>query len=233
VTDLVQATDGDALAVPPPGQLVLAAITPATRFQLGVKRTIDLLGATLAIAIALPIGLAIAVLVKATSKGPILFVQERVGRDGKPFRLLKFRSMVDGAERQILACDESRAAYEANDFKLSRNDPRITKVGRVLRAASLDELPQLFNVLVGSMSLVGVRPLLARELAMRSDRSQQCYRAMKPGMTGLWQVVGRSSVDAPDRRRLDREYVDNWSLWQDVKILARTPLAVVVVRRTK
>jgi exopolysaccharide production protein ExoY len=202
----------------------LSAVAP---WQLGVKRTLDIVVASVALIVVLPLVVLIAALVKASSQGPVFFRQERVGRDGRRFKCVKFRSMVNGADRIVQECDETRARYIANDFKLGADDPRITKVGRVLRATSLDELPQLVNVLAGHMSIVGNRPLLAPELALRSDYHQHCYRALRPGMTGLWQVEGRSTVAHADRHRLDQQYIETWSNWSDVKILARTPFAVL------
>lgn len=208
-------------------------LPPASSVQLAAKRSIDFVVALVGTIVLLPLGVVLAALVKATSRGPVFFRQERVGKDGVPFKVLKFRSMVNGADRQVKENAAIYAEYVANDFKMAANDPRITKVGRVLRATSLDELPQLLNVLVGHMSLVGIRPLVSPELAVRSEYHQECYRAMRPGVTGLWQVEGRSKIAHDDRRRLDRRYVETWSLWQDIKILAKTPLAVLKVHHSK
>lgn len=191
------------------------------------KRALDLVGASLTLPFALPAALLIAALIKCTSRGPVLFAHERVGQDGRTFVLIKFRSMRDGTDREVLRCQSQRHHYASNDFKLPRDDHRITRVGKVLRATSLDELPQLLNVLRGEMSLVGIRPLLSDELAIRPAYDQACYRLMRPGMTGLWQVTGRSTVGDTDRHALDREYVETWSVWNDVKLLIRTPFAVL------
>ena len=165
-----------------------------------------------------PIIAAIAVVISLDSKGPILFGQVRVGRDGKHFRMFKFRSMVADAEKQK---DSLRALNEAGEglFKLA-HDPRVTRVGRFLRRTSLDELPQLFNVLRGEMSLVGPRPLVVDEDAqvLGLDRSRL---HLTPGMTGPWQVLG-SRVPMPEMVGIDYLYVANWSLWLDIKILLRT-----------
>ncbi len=166
-------------------------------------------------------------MVKATSRGPVLFNQQRVGRNGELFTVYKFRSMRDGTHHEVLGDAVARQAYHDNDFKLPPDDPRITTIGRLLRKTSLDELPQLVNVLMGDMSIVGIRPLLADELALRPEYDQQLYRTMRPGMTGLWQVEGRSTVQKTDRLHLDRRYVEEWSVWGDVKIAVRTPLALL------
>jgi undecaprenyl-phosphate galactose phosphotransferase len=135
--------------------------------------------------------------------------------------------MFDGAHEMVLADDLMRARYRANDFKLPPDHPCITRVGAVLRRTSLDELPQFINVVSGEMSLVGVRPLLAEELALRPEYDQDLYRTTPPGLTGLWQVEGRSTVQKDDRLHLDRGYLEQASLWQDIKILARTPAALL------
>jgi lipopolysaccharide/colanic/teichoic acid biosynthesis glycosyltransferase len=165
-------------------------------------------------------------MVKATSRGPALFVQERVGRHGEVFRLVKFRTMRVGTHLEVREDPAVLAGYLANDFKLPPDDPRITRVGRWLRRTSLDEVPQLINVLRGEMSIVGVRPLVPEELALRSEYDQALYRSFRPGMTGLWQVEGRSTVQKEDRQHLDRRYLETWSLWNDAIIMLRTPGAV-------
>jgi len=175
-----------------------------------------------------PVLLLIALLVKRSSPGPIVFRQQRIGSDGQLFDVLKFRSMCDGTDLQLLADPELRRQYEKNNFKLQADDPRITPVGRVIRKTSFDELPQLFNVLRGEMSLVGVRPLLARELALRSPYDQELYMQHTPGLTGLWQVEGRSSVGDDDRIELDRRFLETWSPQQNLGLLARTPRAVLL-----
>lgn len=176
---------------------------------------------------AVPMGL-IAILVGGTSRGSVFYRQTRVGRDGRAIQLVKFRSMCDGADVLLAQDAELRAHYVANDFKISsERDSRITRVGRILRKTSLDELPQLWNVLRGDMSVVGVRPLLFEELAARPAHDQELYRRLEPGMTGLWQVRGRSTVGAVDRIALDREYVENWSVRNDVRLLLATPRAVL------
>jgi exopolysaccharide biosynthesis polyprenyl glycosylphosphotransferase len=187
------------------------------------KRLSDLVIAGLLILITVPIMAVVAILVKMDSRGPILFRQERVGIEGNVFKMLKFRSMVNDAEVRL---SELSARNEGNGvlFKI-KNDPRITRVGGFLRRFSLDELPQLFNVLAGSMSLVGPRPPLPSEVA-EYENDVRRRLLVKPGLTGLWQVSGRSNLSWQDSVRLDLYYVENWSLAGDLVILLRTVRAV-------
>ncbi len=189
---------------------------------LAAKRAFDLVGAALLLLLSLPLLLAIAAAVRCTSPGPALFAQTRVGYRCRPFRMLKFRSMVADAERleTVLARANDRAF-----LKLER-DPRLTPLGRLLRQTSLDELPQLWNVLRGDMSLVGPRPLLLTDLERFPRRFQDRRFAMPPGLTGLWQVSGRSNLADAERIRLDLAYVETWSLGLDLRLLARTIPAV-------
>jgi len=188
------------------------------------KRAFDLLIASVAVIISFPIFLAIAIAVKLSSKGPILFKQERVGKDGEPFMVLKFRTMVTNAEEVLKELDEENEG--AGPLFKMKNDPRVTKVGSLLRKTSLDELPQLINVLKNEMSLVGPRPALKSEMA---DWSYDLYARLrvKPGITGMWQVSGRSATTFEQYTRLDLYYVDNWSLFIDISILAKTIPAVL------
>ena len=155
--------------------------------------------------------------------GPAIYGHERIGKNGKPFKCLKFRSMVTNSnevlKELLLSNEEAKEEWDAS-FKL-KNDPRITKIGHFLRRTSLDELPQLFNVLKGEMSLVGPRPIITDELA-RYNEEVEYYLLSKPGMTGLWQVSGRSDVDYETRVYLDAWYVKNWSMWNDIAILFKT-----------
>jgi exopolysaccharide biosynthesis polyprenyl glycosylphosphotransferase len=171
-----------------------------------------------------PVLLGIAVAIKATSSGPVLFSQERVGRGGRTFRMLKFRSMVAGADRMT----ETLAGENDGNgilFK-KREDPRVTAVGRVLRRYSLDELPQLFNVLRGDMSLVGPRPPLPAEVRRYGSDMHRRF-LVKPGLTGLWQVSGRSDLSWDESVRMDIRYVENWSFMLDLMILWKTVGAVL------
>jgi len=195
----------------------------------GAKRLLDLAVLVVSLPLVLPLMAVIAVLVKLTSRGPVLFLHERVGRGGEIFRLVKFRSMYPGTHESIWSDIDKVDRFAEMGFKLDAADPAITALGRFLRRTSLDELPQLFNVLNGSMSLVGVRPLVVPELSVRSPHDQELYKSMRPGITGRWQTEGRSTVDPVNRCRLDREYVEQWSLMEDVRILLRTPIAVFKV----
>jgi exopolysaccharide biosynthesis polyprenyl glycosylphosphotransferase len=191
-----------------------------------LKRQLDLAGAgplTLALA---PVMLLIAVLIKLDSRGPVFFRQTRVGRDGKPFRIFKFRTMCEDAESKK---DELRIHNEAGDlFKLAA-DPRVTPVGRILRRTSLDELPQLFNVLLGQMSLVGPRPLVVDE-DTKITGSHRGRLRLTPGMTGAWQILGSSRVPMEEMVKLDHLYVSSWTPWSDLQILLRT-IPYVFLRR--
>lgn len=192
--------------------------------QVVAKRAFDMIGSGFLILLLSPVLITIAVLVKATSRGPILYGQERIGMNGVPFKMMKFRSMVVGADAQLAQLLAEQGRADSPLFKVE-NDPRITKVGRVLRKFSLDELPQLFNVFLGSMSLVGPRPQREGEVALYDDAAQRRL-IVKPGMSGLWQVSGRSALSWEDAIRLDLYYVENWSLTGDLNILFRTFKAV-------
>jgi exopolysaccharide biosynthesis polyprenyl glycosylphosphotransferase len=194
-------------------------------FKRFAKRGFDVIASGLGLLVLAPVLLAIAAAVKAGSPGPVLFRQERVGFRGDRFRMLKFRSMVVDAEARLAEL-ERRDRTEGNTvmFKM-RDDPRVTPIGRVLRRYSLDELPQLFNVFAGSMSLVGPRPPLDREVEIYENHVHRRF-LVKPGVTGLWQVSGRSNLSWEDTVRLDLYYVENWSLTGDLVILSRTARAV-------
>lgn len=190
------------------------------------KRTVDIVVALVAIIVLSPVLVLTALVVCLTSAGSPLFAQQRVGRDGQIFRCWKFRSMYRDAEARLRADDELWRAYVANDFKLSSDDdPRVTPTGRWLRRLSLDELPQLFNVLIGEMSLVGPRPVVEDEMACYGLWAG-AYMSVRPGLTGPWQV-GDGRLRYPERAMLDARYVDTWSFWRDVGIIARTPAALV------
>jgi exopolysaccharide biosynthesis polyprenyl glycosylphosphotransferase len=198
-----------------------------TGWRRAVKRLSDIVLTSVGLLIISPLMICIAAVIKLQDGGPAIFRQARIGREGKPFTMLKFRSMVVDAEErklELLAHNEGKGGL----FKLSR-DPRVTRFGQFLRSFSLDELPQLFNVLGGSMSLVGPRPHLAAELAqMPSEASRRSL--VTPGLTGLWQVSGRSDLEGDDAVRLDLRYVENWSLTLDLQILWKT-LAAVLAKR--
>ncbi|EPH0466237.1 undecaprenyl-phosphate galactose phosphotransferase WbaP [Klebsiella quasipneumoniae] len=187
-----------------------------------IKRLFDLTGSIIIIALLSPLLFYISIKVKKDG-GPAIYGHERIGKDGKPFKCLKFRSMVINSKEvldELLRTDpEAKKEWDAT-FKLKK-DPRITKIGTFLRRTSLDELPQLFNVLKGEMSLVGPRPIITAELERYNDEVDY-YLLSKPGMTGLWQVSGRSDVDYETRVYLDAWYVKNWSMWNDIAILFKT-----------
>jgi exopolysaccharide biosynthesis polyprenyl glycosylphosphotransferase len=197
------------------------------RYETAVKRALDLVMATLGLIATAPIWLAIVIAIKLDSPGPAIFVQDRVGHHGRRFRFYKFRSMHVDAERRLA---ELRAQNEVDGpvFKM-RKDPRISKVGAFLRRTSLDELPQLLNVLKGDMSMVGPRPPLPREV--EKYRPSDIVRlSVKPGLTCLWQIRGRSTVGFDTWMEYDREYVSNLSLALDLSILVRTVWAVLSCR---
>jgi exopolysaccharide biosynthesis polyprenyl glycosylphosphotransferase len=192
-----------------------------------VKRASDIVLTSVGLLIISPLMLCIAAVVKLQDGGPVIFRQARIGRDGKPFTMLKFRSMVvdaDDRKLELMAHNEGKGGL----FKLS-HDPRVTPFGQFLRNLSLDELPQLFNVLAGSMSLVGPRPHLASELALM-PREAVRRALVTPGLTGMWQVSGRSDLEGDEAVRLDLRYVENWSLTLDLLILWRTAWAVLARR---
>jgi lipopolysaccharide/colanic/teichoic acid biosynthesis glycosyltransferase len=201
-----------------------------------MKRAIDIVGGSLLALLCLPFCVLIALVVKATSKGPVLFRQQRIGQHGKQFTFLKFRSMyVDNDHSvhkefvtQMITRELDRDKSDRNQgvYKLT-SDKRITRVGKFLRRTSLDELPQFINVLRGDMSLVGPRPPIPYELAAYQTWHRRRLLEVKPGITGLWQVTGRSTVDFDEMVRLDLRYATSWTPWLDLRILIRTPAAVI------
>jgi exopolysaccharide biosynthesis polyprenyl glycosylphosphotransferase len=209
--------------------LIVFRSTPETSWQMLAKQLLDVFGAFLLLLVsALPM-LAIALLIKLTSAGPVMFRQQRSGLNGSPFSIYKFRTMMTNAEQlkhELAAMNEMTGPV----FKVT-NDPRVTPLGKILRKFSLDELPQLFNVLRGEMSLVGPRPLPVDEVKRFNDLAHRRRLSVKPGLTCLWQVSGRNKIsDFKDWVRLDLQYIDNWSIWLDLTILLRT--IPVVLRGT-
>jgi lipopolysaccharide/colanic/teichoic acid biosynthesis glycosyltransferase len=207
------------------------------KLGLGAKRLLDIAGSLAALLASLPVMALIALAIKLTSKGPVLFQQVRLGQQGRQFAFLKFRSMYvnndqtiheEYMKRFIVGTSGTEQATPAGDGKLYKltADPRITPVGRFLRKTSLDELPQFLNVLKGEMSLVGPRPPVIYEFERYQLWHRQRLSAMKPGITGLWQVDGRSRVKFDDMVRLDIRYARSWSIWLDIIILLQTPRAV-------
>jgi exopolysaccharide biosynthesis polyprenyl glycosylphosphotransferase len=203
-------------------------ITRTHRVALVAKRLIDMVLSAVALILIAPVILAVAIAVRLDSKGPALFRQTRVGVGGRSFRIVKFRTMVDGAEEVLKSDPDLHKLHMQNDFKLPVDlDPRVTGVGRFLRRTSLDELPQLFNVLRGDMSLVGARPIEPAQVHRLYGQHTDAYHHMRPGLTGFWQVNGRSEVSQQDRAEMDVYYLQNWSLWLDLRIMLKT-LPVVI-----
>jgi exopolysaccharide biosynthesis polyprenyl glycosylphosphotransferase len=190
-----------------------------------IKRGVDVVVASALLLLLLPVLLCVAITVKLSSPGPVLFLQDRIGLNKRRFKIWKFRTMAPDAEKQIASL-ASRNEARGPVFKM-KNDPRVTRVGRWLRRTSLDELPQLFNVLCGDMSLVGPRPLPVRDYEGFSEDWQRRRFSIKPGITCLWQVNGRSGISFDQWMLLDLQYLDEWSLWLDFKILAKTVPAVL------
>jgi len=217
----------------------LAMKNSAQRKGLLVKRVIDLVGSFVGLVLFAPVFAVIAACIKLTSTGPVFFRQERVGQYGKRFEFLKFRSMLannDPAIHQAYVAslieagkkkDEVAADAEKPKVFKIQNDPRVTPIGRFIRKTSLDELPQLINVLRGDMSLVGPRPPIPYEVEKYEIWHRRRIFEVQPGITGLWQVEGRSRTTFDEMVRLDLKYVQEWSVWMDIKILIRTPLAVL------
>jgi exopolysaccharide biosynthesis polyprenyl glycosylphosphotransferase len=195
--------------------------------QWAVKRAFDLIVSALVIVVGMPLWLAIAAAIKLTSRGPVLYRDPRIGLGEQTFGMIKFRTMVAGAADQQAALEPANEA-EGALFKI-RDDPRVTRVGRLLRRFSIDELPNMLNVIRGQMSLVGPRPLPLRDHALLEDWHRKRSNVL-PGMTGLWQISGRSDLTFDDLVRLDFFYLENWSIWLDISILAKTVPAVIASR---
>ena len=213
---LVDLAPAGARELPP-----LVRATPATGY--GAKRLFDVSVALVAVLCLAPLMLLVALLVRTTSRGPVFFCHERIGRHGRRFPCIKFRTMASDAEarlRAVLESDPAARSEFATTWKL-RNDPRVTRVGRFLRRTSLDELPQFVNVLVGHMSLVGPRPIVRDELALYGEHAD-AYLSVRPGVTGPWQVSGRNDVSYERRVDLDVRYIATMSLRCDVRLLVRT-----------
>jgi exopolysaccharide biosynthesis polyprenyl glycosylphosphotransferase len=194
---------------------------PEASWQAMAKQVMDFVGASVLLLFGLLVMIPTAIMIRITSPGPVFFRQQRAGLNGRPFYMYKFRSMVNNAEQlkqELAQLNEMSGPV----FKVT-NDPRITPIGRFIRKWSIDELPQLWNVVRGDMSLVGPRPLPVDEVDRFDDRAHRRRLSVKPGLTCLWQVSGRNNVkDFKDWVRLDLEYIDNWTIWLDLKILART-----------
>lgn len=199
--------------------LITFDTTPAKEGQLFLKRLFDIAASGIGLILLSPLFLLIAILIRSTSKGPALYIQKRVGLNGRKFVLYKFRSMYKGAHARLSELADKNE-MKGPIFKI-KNDPRVTPVGKILRKFSLDELPQLFNVLMGHMSLVGPRPPIPKEVR-QYEPWQRRRLSMRPGITCLWQVMGRNKISFDDWMNMDLEYIDNWSPWLDFKILMKT-----------
>lgn len=188
-----------------------------------LKRSIDVFAASSVILFTLPFLVFIAAAIRLQDGGNSLFVQKRIGYDGKTFNCLKFRTMVTNAEQKLAAVldNDPKARREWETMRKLEVDPRVTWIGRFLRKSSLDELPQLFNVLRGDMSLVGPRPIVDEEISLYGD-NYQSYTAVRPGISGLWQISGRSDLDFNKRVEFDKQYHEEWSLLFDIQIMLRT-----------
>jgi len=205
-------------------------LTSYDRLRHAFKRTVDILGAILLLVVCSPIILLVSIAVRLDSRGPILFSHWRLGRNGQHFPCLKFRSMKQDAESDLHRSEELRHEYVSNHFKIPTDrDPRITRLGRLLRKTSLDELPQLVNVIRGDMSLVGPRPIVPIEGTYYGDRLPVLL-SIRPGLTGAWAVSGRNRVGYPERADIELAYASGWTLRQDLEILLRTPVAVLTQR---
>lgn len=192
------------------------------------KRLIDVVGAGLGLLLLWPVMAVVSLLIRLTSSGPVFFRQTRLGLNGEPFQIFKFRTMVVDAEKRLCELEHLNESEGGVLFKMKR-DPRITWIGRILRRTSLDELPQLWNVLRGEMSLVGPRPLQMRDCLLLAQVDTQGYRkrlAVQPGLTGLWQARGRSETGFEHMLRLDVLYVQEWSLWLDFIVMFETLIGV-------
>ena len=193
-----------------------------------MKRIFDIVATVCGGIFILPFMLIIAIIIYLDSGGPIIYKQKRVGRNGKEFNFYKFRSMVKNADtilEEYLNTHEDEKKEWQKNFKL-KNDPRVTKIGKIIRKTSIDELPQLWNVLIGDMSLVGPRPLLPNEVERYSSYIED-YKLVLPGLTGVWQVSGRSDTTFEERVIMDSWYIHNWSVWIDIVYLLKTVLVVV------
>lgn len=190
-----------------------------------VKRFLDIFLSLIGLILLSPIFLIIAIIIKLDSKGPVFFVHSRIGEKGKPIGIYKFRTMVTNAEELIKKfTPEQKEEFEKN-FKLE-NDPRVTKIGNFLRKTSLDELPQILNILKGELSIIGPRPIVQDELEKYEDNKEK-FLSVKPGLTGYWAANGRSDTSYEERIQMELYYVDNMSFWLDVKIFFKTIFAVI------
>ena len=219
---MVRATGKEVIAVESDIKKELRVTTPST--YLRVKRLLDIVGSAILLLLLFPVFLVIAIWIKFSSKGPIIYRSERIGLDGEPFLFPKFRSMVIGADEKLSELLEENEK-DGPIFKMKK-DPRITPIGRFIRKSSIDELPQLFCVLRGEMSLVGPRPPIRREVEQYDEMAMRRL-SVKPGMTCYWQIMGRSDLTFTKMVELDLKYVEEMGIRTDLKIIWRTPIAVL------
>ena len=196
-----------------------------------VKRIIDIIISGIGLIICLPIFILIAIIIKIDSKGPVFFKHKRIGKHGKKLEIYKFRTMIDNAEEAMKYFTEEQKKEFKENFKLE-NDPRVTRVGKILRKTSLDELPQIINILKGEMSIIGPRPIVKNELE-KYGKNQERFLSVAPGLTGYWAANGRSDVSYEERMALELYYVDNRSLLLDLKIFLKTIGSVLRGRGAK
>lgn len=198
----------------------ICEVTRGTTFYLIVKRTIDILGALIGLVLLSPIFLIVAIAIKLDSKGPIIFGHTRKGLHGKDIKVYKFRTMYENSQEIFNNFTKEQKEEFYKNFKLE-NDPRVTKIGDFLRRTSIDELPQLINILNGSMSIVGPRPIVQKEIALYGDYANKLFSVV-PGLTGYWQANGRSDTTYEERIKMDMYYIDNRGFWLDFKIIIKT-----------
>ncbi|WP_254702792.1 sugar transferase [Priestia megaterium] len=197
------------------------------KFERGASRLIDIILAITFIIILLPIMLIIFLLIKLDSRGPVLFKQQRIGKDGEAFLILKFRTMIINSEQKLKGNPVLYRKYIENSYKLDPSeDPRITKLGEFLRKTSLDEIPQFLNVLIGDMAIVGPRPVLLDELKEYGNK-REIFLSVKPGITGYWQVSGRSNIGYPERVNLELYYIERKNILFDISIIGKTFISVL------
>lgn len=198
----------------------IGEVTRGTTFYLIVKRTIDILGALIGLVLLSPIFLIVAIAIKLDSKGPIIFGHNRKGLHGKDIKVYKFRTMYENSQEIFNNFTKEQKEEFYKNFKLE-NDPRVTKIGDFLRRTSIDELPQLINILNGSMSIVGPRPIVQKEIDLYGDYANKLFSVV-PGLTGYWQANGRSDTTYEERVKMDMYYIDNRGFWLDFKIIIKT-----------
>lgn len=201
------------------------ALTKDYKLYCTLKRSLDIILGILAIVLLSPLMIIVSIAIKLNSKGSVIFKQKRVGLNGKYFNIYKFRTMVCNAEDTLKKLTEEQKREFEKNFKLE-NDPRITSIGKILRKTSLDELPQLLNIVYGNMSIVGPRPIVQKEIYKYGKYTKKLF-SVKPGLTGMWQANGRSSTSYHQRIRMDMYYIDNRSLWMDFKIIVKTAMSVL------